>query len=310
MTTTPKGQTRAHPRALDAALVLLVAIATDGMLGWLVAGLGPTTSVHLAVFVHVVFTIYVGELYGPRRATWFVLIAVYLLSQVVVFLGYGMPFSQLSDWLSAQPIVGPALEAVLRAVPEGTTLSDAMTALVGIALLANVVAMQALTWRTRSVKAWAALIVAGIALAVLVGLLLAALDVPADGGTTLMVDPMLTPATIVPEWYTLHAYAMLRAIPGKLAGVVIVFVAIVLPALAAWFRAERLRIGRARRAWCAACLGLAATWVLLAWQGALTRDGMVIAVSRALTLCWFAFFLVVPFVLRRLQHGGENRADP
>ena len=165
MTTTPKGQTRAHPRALDAALVLLVAIATDGLLGWLVAGLGPTTSVHLAVFVHVVFTIYVGELYGPRRATWFVLIAVYLLSQVVVFLGYGMPFSQLSDWLSAQPIVGPALEAVLRAVPEGTTLSDAMTALVGIALLANVVAMQAATWPTRSVKAWAALIVAGIGVA-------------------------------------------------------------------------------------------------------------------------------------------------
>ncbi len=288
-----------HPRSLDASLVLLVAIAVDGAIAWLAAGLGPTTSIHLAFVVHAAFTIYVGELYKLRRATWFILIAAYLISFAVVFQSFTMPAGPFGAWLAAQPVIGPALEPLSRAIPESITLLGVVTALLGMALLANFIAMQAVAWRTRSAKAWVALVASGIAIAGIVHLIVSRLAVPVEDPLSGAGGSMLTPAVIVPEWYVLHVYAMLRAVPGKLAGVVVMFLAIVLPLLAAWYRAERLRAGRARWGWRLACLGLAMVWGLLTWQGTQVPDGSVIAVSRALIVCWFAFFLVVPFTLRR-----------
>ncbi len=301
MSAPPATRPLRHPRSLDASLVLLVAIAVDGVIAWLAADVGPTTSIHLAFVVHAAFTIYVGELYKLRRVTWLVLIAAYLMSLAVVFQAYTTPTEPFGAWLAALPVIGPALEPLSGAIPESVTLFGVVTALLGSALLANVMAMQAVAWRTRSLGAWVALVAGGIAIAGIVHLVVSRLAIPADDALSGAGGAMLTPATIVPEWYVLHVYAMLRAVPGKLAGVIIIFLAIALPLLAVWYRAERMRAGRGRWRWRLACLGLAAVWGLLTWQGMQMPDDGVIAVSRALIFCWFAFFLVVPFALRRAK---------
>ena len=67
-------------------------------------------------------------------------------------------------------------------------------------------------------------------------------------------DPLVTPAHIVPEWYFLPFYAILRAItfdifwiiPAKLGGVIAMFGSIVVMALAPWLDTSRVRSGRYR----------------------------------------------------------------
>jgi ubiquinol-cytochrome c reductase cytochrome b/c1 subunit len=106
---------------------------------------------------------------------------------------------------------------------------------------------------------------------------------------------------IMPAWYALPFYALLRLVPSKIGGIVLVFAALLTPLVSPWMRADALRTGRRGWLWLLSCVLLAAAWIGLGVLGSLPPKDTELLVARLLAAFYFAFFLVFPFVHGRLS---------
>jgi ubiquinol-cytochrome c reductase cytochrome b subunit len=113
-------------------------------------------------------------------------------------------------------------------------------------------------------------------------------------------NPLKTPAHIVPEWYFLPFYAMLRAITfdilwinSKLAGVLTMFGSIALLLLLPWLDTSRVRSGRFRPMFKVWFWLLVVAFILLMWCGSQPPEQPFVIISQLATLYWFVFFLVI-----------------
>ena len=111
---------------------------------------------------------------------------------------------------------------------------------------------------------------------------------------------MRTPAHIVPEWYFLPFYAMLRAIPfdllfinSKLAGVLAMFGSIAVLLVLPWLDTSRVRSGRYRPMFKVWFWILVVDFVMLMWCGSQPPEQPFVIMSQLGTLYWFVFFLVI-----------------
>jgi ubiquinol-cytochrome c reductase cytochrome b/c1 subunit len=111
----------------------------------------------------------------------------------------------------------------------------------------------------------------------------------------------VTPAHIVPEWYYLPFYAILRSIPNKLAGVTAMFSAILVLAFLPWLDTARTKSSKYRP------LAKQFFWifvivcVLLGYLGAQPPEGIYVIAGRILTFCYFAYFLILLPLLSRIE---------
>jgi ubiquinol-cytochrome c reductase cytochrome b subunit len=106
-------------------------------------------------------------------------------------------------------------------------------------------------------------------------------------------NPSVTPAHIVPEWYFLPFYAILRAIPDKLGGVIAMFGAIVVLALVPWLDTSRVRSANYRPLYRQFFWLFVAVCILLGWLGAKPAEGGYVIATRFATAWYFIHFLVV-----------------
>jgi ubiquinol-cytochrome c reductase cytochrome b subunit len=106
-------------------------------------------------------------------------------------------------------------------------------------------------------------------------------------------NPAVTPSHIVPEWYFLPFYAILRAIPDKLFGVLAMFGAIVVLALVPWLDTSRVRSANYRPIYRQFFWVFVVVCVLLGWLGAKPAEGAYVLASRVCTFYYFAHFLVI-----------------
>jgi ubiquinol-cytochrome c reductase cytochrome b/c1 subunit len=106
-------------------------------------------------------------------------------------------------------------------------------------------------------------------------------------------NPLATPPHIVPEWYFLPFYAILRAIPSKLGGVIAMFAAIVVLVFIPWLDTSRVRSAKYRPIfkWCLWAFFL--TVLALGYLGGKPADGIYVFMARVFTLYYFLFFLVI-----------------
>ncbi|MEL7348741.1 MAG: cytochrome b, partial [Pseudomonadota bacterium] len=125
-------------------------------------------------------------------------------------------------------------------------------------------------------------------------------------------NPLVTPAHIVPEWYFLPFYAMLRAIDfdilfidSKLGGVLAMFGSIVIMALAPWTDTSRVRSARYRPMLRVAFWILVVDFFILMWAGGMPAEGLIPTISLIGTLYWFAYFLVILPVLGIIETPEE-----
>jgi ubiquinol-cytochrome c reductase cytochrome b subunit len=107
-----------------------------------------------------------------------------------------------------------------------------------------------------------------------------------------MANPLVTPAHIVPEWYFLPFYAILRSIPDKLGGVVAMFASILillaLPKLnLSWFRSAKFRPLFAPLYWF-----LVSDFLLLGWLGQKPVESPYIEIGFICTMFYFCIFLI------------------
>ena len=106
-------------------------------------------------------------------------------------------------------------------------------------------------------------------------------------------NPAVTPSHIVPEWYYLPFYAILRAIPNKLLGVGALGASIVILAFLPWLDTSRVRSARYRPYFKQLFWVFVAVCIGLGWLGGKPAEGGYVIASRLLTAYYFAHFLII-----------------
>ncbi len=322
-------------------------IMRDVNYGWLIRGLhaNGASMFFLAVYLHILRGLYYGSYKAPREVLWLLGCVIYFLMVVTAFMGYVLPWGQMSFWaakvitnvLGAIPVVGDTITTLLwggYAVDSPTLnrffslhylLPFVIAAVVALHIWALHVPGNAnptgVEVKSKSdtlpfhpfytVKDLFAISVFMIMFAVFVFYLPEAMG---KVDNSVAANPLQTPAHIVPEWYLLPFYAILRAVPDKLLGVVALAGALGVLFALPWLDTSKVRSMRYRPTyrtffffWVVACAALG-------WCGGQEPDGQIIHgfegpvlidydinsvtwLSRISALYYFAYFLVITPVL-------------
>ncbi len=335
-----------YTASADHAFDSVERIMRDVNHGWLIRYLhsNGASMMFLAVYIHMFRGLYYGSYKAPREMIWILGVVIFLLMMATGFLGYTLPWGQMSfhgavvitNLLGAIPVVGPGILTWIQggpAVDEATlkrffSLHYLLPFLIfGVVVLHlwslhaagqnNPVGVLISKERQKqdtvpfhpyyTVKDGFAVILFLILFAVFVFYMPNAMGHP-DNYTP--ANPLQTPAHIVPEWYFLPFYAILRAIPDKFGGVVAMFGSIGILFLLPWLDTSKVRSLRYRPAmrWfffiflvCCAGLGwcganLPAEPVIPGLDSFTLLDEKVnsfLWLARILTLYYFAYFVVI-----------------
>jgi ubiquinol-cytochrome c reductase cytochrome b subunit len=307
-------------------------IMRDVNSGWLLRYLhsNGASFFFIAAYTHMLRGLYYGSFKAPRELLWILGCLNFLLLMAIAFLGYTLPWGQMSFWgatvitgfFSAIPLVGGWIqELLLGGFAVGNPTLNRFFALhyllpfilSGVVILhiwaLHVVGQNNPTGvdvktKTDVVDFTPHATVKDIfgAVAFLVVFSYFVFYVPnllghPDNYT--IANPLKTPAHIVPEWYFLPFYAMLRSvtfnigpIDSKLGGVLAMFTAIVVLFLVPWLDTSKVR-SAVYRPWYRRIFWLfVADAIFLGWLGSQPAEGGYVLLSQLATLGYFAFFLV------------------
>jgi len=278
----------------------------------------------LAVYIHMFRGIYYGSYKEPREILWIIGVIIFLLMIATGFMGYVLPWGQMSYWaatvitnlFSAFPIVGEPIVTWLwggYAVGNPTLqrffslhylLPFVIVGFVGLHVWAlHVVGQNNPTGvEPKSDKdmvpftPYATMkdIFFFVAFLLLFGWFVFYIpNYLGHADNYIPANPSVTPAHIVPEWYYLPFYAILRAIPNKLLGVLALFASIAILAFLPWLDTSRVRSASYRPIYrqffwifLIVCIGLG-------WLGAKPAEGGYIIAARVLTVWYFLHFLII-----------------
>ena len=121
----------------------------------------------------------------------------------------------------------------------------------------------------------------------------------------IQANPMVTPAHIVPEWYLLPFYAILRAVPDKLGGVILMFGAILILFVLPWLDTSKVRSSVLRPIYRQFYWIFVIDVFMLGYLGAQPAEGIYLMLSRIGTVYYFLHFIVVLPVV-----GILEKTDP
>ena len=301
-----------------------------------------------AVYCHIFRSLYYGSYKAPREVTWVIGMIIYFLMIATAFMGYVLPWGQMSFWgatvitglFGAIPGVGTALQEWLLggfAIGNATLnrffslhylLPFVIAGLVGVHIWAfhttgnnNPTGVEVRRTSKAEVEAdtvpfWPYYVIKDLfALAVIMTIFFAIVgfmpNYLGDPDNYIQANPLATPAHIVPEWYLLPFYAILRTfdntvwvvqlvqlltfgiVDSKLFGVIAMVGAILAMALAPWLDTSSVRSGRYRpmfKAWFAV---LVIDFVVLMWCGSQVPSAFTGWVGLIASTYWFGYFLVV-----------------
>ncbi len=312
----------------------------------------------LAVYIHMFRGIYYGSAKNPREMIWIVGMVIYLLMMATGFMGYVLPWGQMSIWgaivitnlFSAIPpeAAGTAVTQWLWGgfAVDGPTLNRFFSLhyllpflIVGMVIL-HIWALHIPSNNNPtgiSIKTKADTLnfhpyyTVKDAFAIVVFLMIFSYflffkpDSMGHPDNFIPANPYSTPAHIVPEWYYLPFYAILRAVPDKLMGVVAMFASIGVLFALPWLDTSKVRSMRYRPLakqffflFVLVCLGLG-------WAGAKLPSDLVFVtgvdadghevgltfvwMSRILTIYYFAFFLVILPILGLVEKPKPRPAS-
>ncbi|MGA2042262.1 MAG: cytochrome b/b6 [Roseiarcus sp.] len=302
-------------------------IMRDVNYGWLMRYLhsNGASMFFLAVYMHIFRGIYYGSYKAPREVLWILGVIIYLLMMATAFMGYVLPWGQMSFWgatvitnlFTAIPLVGKSVSMWLwggYAVDNATlnrffSLHYLLPFMIAGVVVLHVwalhvagqnnpdgVEVQNVNRDTVAFTPYATLKDAlglGVFLIVYAWFVFYIPNYLGDADNYNMANPLVTPAHIVPEWYLLPFYAILRAIPNKLAGVVALFGAIALLAFLPWLDTSPVKSAKYRPAFRVFFWAFVAVCLGLGWLGSQEVSDNTTRASWILAACYFAFFLIV-----------------
>ncbi|MBV9981392.1 cytochrome c1 [Bradyrhizobium sp.] len=310
------------------------AIVRDVNYGWLLRNMHATgaSMFFFAVYVHMLRGLYYGSYKEPREVLWILGVIIYLLMMATGFMGYVLPWGQMSFWgatvitnlFSAFPYIGDSIVTLLwggYSVGNPTlnrffSLHYLLPFLIAGVVVLHVWALHVAGQNNpagvepkteKDTVAFTPYATIKDMFGVSCFLLLYAWFIfympnyLGDADNYIPANPAQTPPHIVPEWYYLPFYAILRSIPNKLAGVIAMFSAILVLAFLPWLDTSKVRSSKYRP------LAKQFFWifvvvaVLLGYLGAQPPEGIYVIAGRILTVCYFAYFLVVLPLLGKIE---------
>ena len=231
----------------------------------------------IAVYIHMFRGIYYGSYKAPREVLWILGMIIYLLMMATAFMGYVLPWGQMSFWgatvitniIGSLPVIGPSITTWLWggfAVDAPTLnrffslhylLPFMIAGVVGLHIWAlhvpgnnNPTGVDVKSEKDTLPFHPYYTVKDGFAIAVFVLLFASFVFFNPDGlghpANYTPANPLVTPNPIVPEWYFLPFYAILRAVPNKLAGVLMMFGSIGLLFVLPWLDTAKVRSMRYR----------------------------------------------------------------
>ncbi|HEV2573969.1 cytochrome b/b6 [Methylocella sp. CPCC 101449] len=312
---------------VDLAFASVESIMRDVNWGWFLryAHSNGASMFFVAVYIHMFRGVYYGSYKAPREVLWILGVIIYLLMMATGFLGYTLPWGQMSFWgatvitnfFTAIPLVGDAITTWLwGGYSVGNPTLNRFFALHYLLpfMIAGVVVLH--VWAlhvvgqnnpdgieiknvNRDAVAFTPYATIKDSFALVCFLILYAwfvFQVPnylGHADNYIEANPLSTPAHIVPEWYYLPFYAILRAIPSKLGGVIAMFGSIAILAFLPWLDTSRVRSGKYRPmfkiffwAFVLCCLGLG-------YLGSMPAEGGYVIAARLLTTYYFGFFIII-----------------
>ena len=315
-------------------------IMRDVPSGWLIRYMHMTGASFFfaAVYVHIIRGLYYGSYKAPRELLWILGVIILLLMMATAFMGYVLPWGQMSFWgatvitnlFSAFPVVGDSIVTWLWGgfAVDNPTLNRffALHYLLPFIIVA-VVALHVVALHVHgsnnplgidpkgpqdtvpfhpyyTIKDGFGLTVFLIIYAIFVFFMPNALGEPVN---YVPANPLATPNEIVPEWYLLPFYAILRSIPDKLSGVLAMFGSIGLLFLLPWLDTSRVRSCTFRPIYKWFVPVLVIDVLVLGYCGAHSPDAVgplgipLLAVARLGTLYYFFHFLILLPVLGKIE---------
>src|SRR5437870_3430239 len=311
---------------VDYAFDSVEQIMRDVNYGWLLRYLHSTgaSMFFLAAYIHVFRGMYYGSYKEPREVLWILSVILLLLMIMTGFMGYVLPWGQMSFWaatvitnlFSAIPLVGESVVTWLwggYAVGNPTLnrfyslhylLPFVIAGVVVLHIWALHVAGQnnpaGIEPKTEkdtvaftpyaTIKDTFLLAVFCILFAWFVFYIPNFLLAPDN---YIPANPAVTPTHIVPEWYYLPFYAILRAIPSKLGGVMALGASIVILAFLPWLDTSKVRSANYRPLYRQFFWVFVVVCVGLGWLGSKPAEGGYVVWARILTIYYFAHFLII-----------------
>ncbi|MGE0768822.1 MAG: cytochrome bc complex cytochrome b subunit [Hyphomicrobiaceae bacterium] len=305
-------------------------IRRDVNYGWLIrsAHAVGASMFFLAVYVHIARGFYYGSYKAPREILWILGVVIYLLMMATGFLGYTLPWGQMSFWgVTVITNLFSSFDAIIPGL--GTKIVQWLWggySVSGVTLnrffslhyllpfvIAGVVALHiwalhvvgqnnptGIDIKTKSdAVPMAPYAIAKDLFAMFVFIMLFswfvfyAPDYLGHADNYIEANPLVTPPHIVPEWYYLPFYAILRAVPSKLGGVLLMFGSILIWLFVPWLDTSRVRSCRYRPIFKWLLVAFFVSFVALGYLGAQPAEGVYIFWARIFTIYYFAFFLVL-----------------
>ncbi len=309
-----------------------------------------------AVYLHIFRGLYYGSYKSPREVTWIIGMLIYFAMMATAFMGYVLPWGNMSFWgatvitglFGAIPGIGETLQTWLLGGPsvDNATLNRFFSLHYLLPfVLAALVAVHIWAFHTTgnnnpsgvevrrgskeeaerdTLPFWPYFVVKDLfALSVVLTIFFAIVyfmpNYLGEPVNYAKANPLSTPAHIVPEWYFLPFYAILRAftsdvwivqfahfitggiVDAKFFGVIAMFGSLIAVVLVPWLDTSRVRSGKYRPSFKWWFWLLVLDFLVLMWCGSQPPSSLIAGISLIGAAYWFGYFLVILPLLGLLE---------
>ena len=297
-------------------------ICRDVTYGWLIRNMhaNGASFFFICLYLHIGRGLYYGSYL--LKETWNIGVVLFLLVMMTAFVGYVLPWGQMSFWgatvitnlLSAVPYVG---EALVQWIWGGFSVDNAtLTRFFAFHFLFPFVVIGATILHFLFLHETGSTNPAGInsdadkipfhpyftykdilgfviVLLALTSLALFSPNLLGDPDNFTPANPLVTPPHIKPEWYFLFAYAILRSIPNKLGGVLALLFSILVLIVVPFLHTSKQRGSTFRPLTQILFWTLVADVMILTWIGGMPVEHPYIIIGQVASLIYFSLFLVI-----------------
>ena len=319
---------------VDLAFISVEHIMRDVNNGWFLryCHANGASMFFITVFIHIGRGLYYGSYAQPRGLVWSLGVVILLLMMATAFLGYVLVWGQMSFWaatvitnfFTAFPIVGDKIVTLLWGgfSVDNATLNRFFSlhyllpfVISGVVIVHMSVVHQdgsnnplGIASTTDKISFFPYFFIKDT-LSLVALLLFFSFFVYFSPNTLGHSDnyipgnPMVTPEHIVPEWYFLPAYAILRSIPNKLLGVLALFAAILVLFVLPFVNTSEVRSSLYRPLHQKFFWLLVIDYIMLGYLGQQVPESPFIEIGQVCSIYYFAYFLIIIPFLGKLENN-------
>jgi len=326
----------------DMAFDSVERIMRDVNYGWLLRYIhsNGASFFFIIVYIHILRGMYYGSYKYPRELNWLFGVFIYVLMMVTAFVGYTLPWGQMSYWaatvitnlFSAIPFFGEGIKTwILGDYTVGNATLNRFFALhyvfpfvilgvVGLHVAAvhvhgsnNPAGIEPKS-KEDTVKFFPYMIVKDTLAFCVCGVVISLViffgpNLMAEVDNYIPADPMMTPAHIVPNWYLASFYAILRAIPDKLGGVALMFAALLILFFLPWLDRSKIRSCSYRPIYKWFMILFFINFFILSYVGLKPAEGLYLLIARIGLVYYFGFFLIITPFIHRIEKPDKLPAS-